>query len=172
MIGLVKSAIWAYSFYFLYLQLFSISKILIFLEESLWDCAFVHGAARLKSACFANVAFAAFTGNATDSMCRLLGISFRPGFHEWTPISVCSFEYCHNVKTIPYALELVWIALRIGLGHTANWSFLFRRATTVLGIKKWMNESLGITHEMNTTTQFINCTKKILSLFTCWKLSV
>jgi hypothetical protein len=33
-----------------------------------------------------------FTGNAIDTLCRLLRISFRPGFHEWTPKSVFSSE--------------------------------------------------------------------------------
>jgi hypothetical protein len=66
LIGLVEHAIWAYSLYFLYLLLLSISKILassqptqnplhghvapilIFLEDDLCDWAHVHGAARLQ----------------------------------------------------------------------------------------------------------------------------
>jgi hypothetical protein len=47
--------------------------ILIFLQDPLRECDCVHGAA-----CFANVASATFTGNATDTLCRLLRVSFVP----------------------------------------------------------------------------------------------
>jgi hypothetical protein len=72
------------------------SLILIFLEDFVWDYAYVHGAARpavclfrqcsfchirrecyrrtephgQRSACFANVASATFTGNAIDARSR------------------------------------------------------------------------------------------------------
>jgi hypothetical protein len=64
--------------------------ILIFLEDPVRICACVHGAARLEVACFANVASVIFTGN--DTLCLLLRMSLRPGFHEWTAECVFSFE--------------------------------------------------------------------------------
>jgi hypothetical protein len=65
-----------------------------------------------RSACFANVAPATFTGNAVDALCRLLWISFWPSFHKRAPKSMfCSedgpTEDGPNVVTIPYALKLL-----------------------------------------------------------------
>jgi hypothetical protein len=60
-----------------------------------------------RSAYFANVALATLTRNAIDALCRLLWISFRPGFHERTPKSVSSSEDRPNVVSIPYTFELI-----------------------------------------------------------------
>jgi hypothetical protein len=155
LIGLVKHAIWAHSLYFLYLLLLSVSKTLASFQPTLWP---FHGHVGLvwtfledlwrmfmeshgkRSTCFANVASATFTGNATDALCHLLRISYRPGLRERTPKSVFSFEDCFYVVSIRYALELLWNTFNIwDIQITQRLFFLIRMTATL-----WINESMKL----------------------------
>jgi hypothetical protein len=104
------------------------------------------------SACFANIASATFTGNTVDALCRLLRISFRPGFHEWTPKSVFSFEDRPDVS-IPYGFEPFRNALHIWDVHRAQGLLLFIQTNAALGINNRVNKTLGITAELEITSQ-------------------
>lgn len=112
------------------------------------------------SACFANVASAIFTWNATDAPCRLLRISFRPGFHEWTSKSVFSSEDGPNAITILYTFELFWNTLHIWDIHRAKRLFLFIRATATLGINNRVTGTLAISTELKIMFQATNFVKR------------
>jgi hypothetical protein len=59
-----------------------------------------------RSACFANVASATFTGTAIDTLCRLLRISFWFGFHKKVPKSVFGSKDGPNIISVTYPFEL------------------------------------------------------------------
>jgi hypothetical protein len=77
-----------------------------------------------RPACFANVASVTFIANTVDAPCRLLPISFRPGFHEWTPKSAFSFEDRPDVVWIPNTFDFSETPFTYGIYRTYG-LFLF-----------------------------------------------
>jgi hypothetical protein len=114
------------------------------------------------SACFDNVATVTFTGNTVNALCRLLGISFRPGSHERTSKNVFNFEDYSNVS-IPYTFELLWKTLHIWDIHRAQRILLFIQTTTTLGINDRVNETLGIDVKLEITSQAADFFNQIFS---------
>jgi hypothetical protein len=98
---------------------------------------------RQRSACFAYVASATFTGNAIYTMCRLLCISFLPNFYKRSPKSLFCSEDGPDVVTIPYTLKL--------LSHTfphmeyiqSAQDFLCFWTTAAVGVNEQVNETMG-----------------------------
>jgi hypothetical protein len=100
--------------------------------------------------------------NATEALCHLLQISFRPGFRKWTPKPVFSFEDDSYVIRIPYTFELLWNTRNILDTHRAQRLSLFVRTTVSFEINNWLNETLRITVELKITFQATNFIKQIL----------
>jgi hypothetical protein len=136
LIRLVKHAIWADSLYFLYLLLLSIPTLLV-----------PHS---YRSACFTNGVSATLTGNAIDTLCHLLRISFWPSFCEWTRVCLLlkivvmlyRFSICLNFSETPFTY---WI-------YTEPRCFYFAWATAALGINNRVSETLEITIKLKICT--------------------
>jgi hypothetical protein len=103
--------------------------ILIFLEQPLWDCAYIRR--DKESFCFRNAAYTSFTENAIDAL--YLWMSFQPSYHEWTPKSVFSFERCSKVISIPVHLDVSEWPSHVGE----------RQSPVTLGIN--VSQSVGLT---------------------------
>ena len=116
-----------------------------------------------RSACFANVASATFTGNAIDTMGRLLRISLRSGVHKSVPKSVFSSEDCPNIILITYPFKLFRNTLHIWNIYRTQRFSLFR-TTTSLGINDRVNEAFGITVQLKIVPQVVNFFEKMLSV--------
>jgi hypothetical protein len=134
-----------------------VGLILIFLEYPVGDCACVHGAARLEVCLFRQCSFCHIHREYCRCTVPSVAISFRPGFHDWTPKSVFSFDDRPDVVSIPYTFELLWNTLHIWDIHRAQRLLLFIQTIATLGINDRVNETLGMTVELETTSQADDC---------------
>jgi hypothetical protein len=120
----------------------------------------------LETAYFANVASATSTGNAIDALCHQFRVTFRPGFYEWTPKNVFSFEYYPNIISFPYTFELLWNTRHIWDIHSQDVFPLYLDDLYTFRINNRVSETLGITVEMKSTYQVAKFIKQILSFLT------
>jgi hypothetical protein len=141
---------------------YPIGLILNFLEDSLWECDYVHGATQLEVCMFHQCSFCHIHGECYR--CTVLSVVdlFLAWFSCVNSKSVCSFEDHPNVMLILYTFELLWNTLHIWNIHRDQRLFFFIRTTT-LGINNRVNETLRITVQLKNMSQATNFIKQILS---------
>jgi hypothetical protein len=76
---------------------------------------------------------------------------------------VFSFEDCPDVVPVPYAFELLRNTLHMWDIHGAQRLLLFIQTTAALGINDRVDEALGITVELEITSQVADFFSQILS---------
>jgi hypothetical protein len=173
-IGLVKHAIRANSLYFLYLLLLSISKVLASFQptlwpssyacwanfDPLWDCACVLLATRLEVSLFRLCRFCHIHRECyrrpVPSVADLFPAWFSWG-NSWGCVYFWKSSWCCTDSLYNWNTLHVWDI------HRTQRLFFFIQTTETLGISDRVNENLGITVELEITSQAAGFFSQVLS---------